>query len=142
MDLPVTGGREEHQIRPPMLLVMASPVMPCESCLALDHLSADGATPVLVLQAVGATGRRRWPGQLSGTVLEVRLPGASNGLGGPLALRMTRRFDSPLHAAALCAGVWSGEPPRLPPVRGNVAGGDPASGVVRVATVGPQRTWR
>ena len=55
MYLTVTVGMEEHQIRQSVILVMAIPVMQFEGLLALDHLSADGAEPVLLSQDFGAT---------------------------------------------------------------------------------------
>jgi hypothetical protein len=128
---------EEHQIRQPVMLMMAIPVMPFESLLALDHLSADGTEPVLFSQDCGATWRRRVPCQLPVMVLEVRLPAGIEWMGVPLDLQMTLRFDGLLRAEDPRAGVWIGEPPRLPQVMGNVAGGDPASGFVRVAPFGP-----
>ena len=121
----------------PLILVLAIPVMPFESLLARDHLAADGAKPVLLVQDVGATWRRRWPRQLSVTVLEVRLPGGIAWMGVPLDLQMTLRFDGLLRAEDLCAGVWLGNPPRLPHVMGKGAGCAPASGVVGVAPFGP-----
>jgi len=137
MYLTVTVGMEEHQIRQLVMLVMTISVMQFASLLALDHLSADGAEPVLLFQDVGATWRRRVQCQLSVTVLEVSLPGGINWSGGPLHLNMTLRFDGLLYAEDLRAGVWIGEPPRLPPIMGKVASGDPASGFVRVAQFGP-----
>ena len=137
MYLTVTGGMEEHQIHQPVMLLMAIPMMQFESLLARDHLSADGTEPVLLSQDVGAPWRRRVQGQLPVTVLEVRLPARIKWIGGPLDLQMTRRFDGLLHAEDPRAGVWIGEPPRLPQVMGKVAGGDPASGFVRVAPFGP-----
>ena len=128
---------EEHQIRQPVSLVMAISVMPFESLLALDHLSADGTAPVLLVQDVGATWRRRVPCQLPVTVLEVRLPAGIKGMGVPPDLDVTLRFDGLLRAEDPRAGVWIGEPPRLPPMMGKVASGDPASGLVRVAPFGP-----
>jgi hypothetical protein len=137
MHLTVTVGMEEHQIREWAMLVMTIPVMPFESLFGLDHLSADGAKPVLLFQDVGATWRRRVQCQLSVAVLEVRLPVGIKGIGVPLRLNMTLRFDGPLDAEERRAGVWIGEPPRLPPIMGKVASGDPASGLVRVAQFGP-----
>jgi len=133
----VTGGMEEHQIRQWVMLVMTIAVMPFESLLALDHRSADGAEPVLLLQDVGATWRRRVQCQLSVMVLEVRLPGGIKWIGVPLHRTMTLRFDGLLDAEDLRAGVWIGEPPRLPPILGKGASCDPASGLVRVAQCGP-----
>jgi hypothetical protein len=111
MYLSVTVGREEHQIDPPVLLMLAIPMMPFESRLVLDHLSADGTAPVLWPQDVGATGRRRLQCRLPVTGLAVRLPAGVTWLGGPLDLQMTRRFDGLLGAEEACAGVWIGEPP-------------------------------
>ncbi len=83
MDLTVTSGMEEHQIRQPVMLMMAIPVMPFESLLALDHRSADGTAPVLWSQDVGATWRRRVQCQLPVTVLEGRLPAGITWIGVP-----------------------------------------------------------
>ena len=124
-------------MHPPVMLMMAIPMMPFESLLVLDHLSADGTEPVLLSQDVGATWRRRVQCQLPVAVLEVRLPGGIKWIGVPLHLHMTLRFDGLLDAEDLRAGVWIGEPPRLPPMMGKVASGDPASGFVRVAQCGP-----
>ena len=137
MYLTVTGGMEEHQIRQSVVLVMAISVMQFESLLGLDDLSADGAEPVLLVQDFGATWRRCSQCQLPTTVLEVRLPGGIEWIGGSLDLDVTLRFDSLLDAEDLRAGVWVGEPPRLPLVMRKVASGDPASGFVRVAQFGP-----
>jgi hypothetical protein len=137
MYLTVTGGMEEHQIHQPVILVMTIPMMQFESLLALDHLSADGTEPVLLSQDIGATWRRRIQCQLPVTVLEVRLPVGVKWIGVPLDLQMTLWFDGLLHAEDPPTGVWIGEPPRLAPVMGKVAGGDPASGFVRVAPFGP-----
>ena len=128
---------EEHQIRQVVMLVRPIAVRPFERLLGRDHLSADGAEPVRLCQDVGATGRRRLPGQWSVTVLAVRLPGGIKWIGVPLHLQMTLRFDGLLYAEDLRTSVWSGEPPRLPPIMGKGASGDPASGFVRVAPFGP-----
>ena len=66
MHLTVTVGMEEHQICEWAMLVMAIPVMPFESLFGLDHLSVDGAKPVLLFQDVGATWRRRVQCQFRG----------------------------------------------------------------------------
>jgi hypothetical protein len=137
MYLTVTGGMEEPQIRQPVMLMMAIPVMPFESLLALDHLSADGAEPMLLSQDFGATWRRRVQCQLPVTVLEVRLPAGIKWIGVPPDLQMTLWFDGLLQTEDPRAGIWIGEPPRLPQGLGKVAGGDPASGFVRVAPLGP-----
>jgi len=137
MDLPVTGGMEEHQRRQRVLRLMAIPVRPFERRLARDHLSTDGTAPVLWSQDVGATGRRGVPCQLPSTGRDVRRPAGINGLGVPPDLQMTRRCDGLRRAEDPRAGVGSGEPPRRSPGRGQVAGGAPASGVVRVAPCGP-----
>ena len=133
----MTVGMETHPMHPPVMRMMAIPMMPFERLLARDHLSADGTAPVLLSPDVGATWRRRVPCQLPGTVRAVRLPAGITWMGGPLDLQRTRRCDGLLEAEDPRAGVWSGAPPRLPQVRGTVAGGDPASGVVRVAPCGP-----
>jgi hypothetical protein len=112
--LTVTVGMEEHQIRQPVMLMMAIPVMPCARLLARDHLSADGAEPVLLSQDCGATWRRRVPCQLQVTVLEVRLPAGITWIGVPPDLQMTRWLDGLLQTEDPCAGIWIGEPPRLP----------------------------
>jgi hypothetical protein len=54
MDLTVTVGMEEHQIRQSVMLMIAMPVMQFEGLLARHHLSADGTEPVLWSQDVGA----------------------------------------------------------------------------------------
>ena len=51
MNLTGTVGMAQEQISQPVILVVAIPVMPFEILLALDHLSADGATPVLLSRA-------------------------------------------------------------------------------------------
>ena len=137
MDLTVTGGMEEPQSRQPVVLVMAIAVRPFERLLALDDLSTDGTAPVLWSQDVGATGRRRVPCQLPITGLEVRRPAGINGMGVPPDLQMTRRFDGLLRAEDPRAGIGIGEPPRRSQGMGQVAGGDPGSGCVRVAPLGP-----
>ncbi len=53
MDLTVTVGMEEHQIHQLVMLVVSIPVMQFEGLLALDHLSADGAPPILPSQDLG-----------------------------------------------------------------------------------------
>jgi hypothetical protein len=137
MDLTVTGGMEEHQIRQPVVLGMAISVMPFESLLPWDDLSADGAEPVLLVQDFGATWRRGVQCQVPVTVLEVHLPGGIQWIGVSRDLEVTRRFDGLLEAEDLRAGVWIGEPPRLPPMMGQGASGDPVSGFVWVAPFGP-----
>jgi hypothetical protein len=57
--LPVIVGMEEHDMHQSVMLVVLIPVMPFEVLLALDHLSADGAPPVLLVQDLGTTCRRR-----------------------------------------------------------------------------------
>lgn len=111
--------------------------MPCEGRLARHHRSADGTEPVLWSQDCGATWCRRVPGQVPVTGLDVRLPGGIKWSGVPRHLHRTLRFDGRLSAEDLRAGVWIGAPPRRPPILGPVAGGDPASGLVRVAPCGP-----
>jgi hypothetical protein len=137
MYLTVTGGMEEHQMRQPVVLVMAISVMQFESLLTLDDLSADGAEPVLLVQDFGATWRRCVQCQLPVTGLEGHLPGGIKWIGVSLDLDVTRRFDGLLDAEDLRAGVWIGEPPRLPPMMGKVASCDPGSGLVWVAPFGP-----
>ena len=120
-------------MRQPGSLLMAIPVMLFARRLALAHLSADGAAPGRLAQDVGATWRRRVQGQLPVTGLAVRLPAGITWIGVPPDRQRTRGFDDLLPTVEPRAGLWSGEPPRLPQVMGNVAGGDPASGFVRVA---------
>jgi hypothetical protein len=57
--LPVTVGMEEHDTHQSVMLVVLIPVMPFEVLLALDHLSADGAPPVLLVQDLGTKCRMR-----------------------------------------------------------------------------------
>ena len=128
---------EEDQINQPAILVVAIPVMQFEIRLALDHLSTDGTTPVLLSQDLRATWRRRLQRPLSVTVLEVRLPGRIKGVGVALHLDMALRCDGLPHADDLLTADRIGEPPGFPHLMGEVALGDPAPGFVRVAPSGP-----
>src|SRR5262245_58678494 len=128
---------EEHQIRQLVMLVMTIPVMQFESLLTLDHLSADGAEPVLLFQDVCATWRRRLQCQLSVTMLEVRLPGGIKWVGVALHLDMTLRCNSFPHANHLLPADRIGEPPGFPRLMREVPLGDPTSGFGRVAPFGP-----
>jgi hypothetical protein len=137
MNLTVTGGMEEGQIHQPVILVVPIPVMPFEVLLPLDHLVADGTTPVLLAQDLRATWRRRVPRQLSVTVLEVRLPGGIKGVGVALHLDMALRCEGLPNVDDLLTADRIGEPPGFPYLLGEIARGDPAPGVVRVAPSGP-----
>jgi len=75
------------------MLMGAIPVMPFERLLTLDDLLADQAPPVLLSQDLATKPRRRLQSQLSVTVLKVHLPGRIEGVGVPLDLDVTLRFD-------------------------------------------------
>src|ERR1043166_9165352 len=119
------------------MLVRTIPVMPCEVLRALDHLSADGAPPVLLSQDLGTKPRRRSSCQVAVTVLKVRLPGRSKGVGVALNREITQRFDRLPNADDLFTADRSGEPPGFPRLMGDIARGDPAPSCVRVAPSGP-----
>jgi hypothetical protein len=133
----VTVGMEEHQIRQLVMLVMTIPVMQFEVLLALDHLSADGAPPVLLSQDLGTKPRRRLQCQLAVTVLNVRLPGRIKGVGVSFNLDRTLRFDRLPNADEPFPGGRVGKPPGFPWLMGKVALSDPVPGFVRVAPFRP-----
>ena len=120
VDLPVTVGMEEDQVRRSIILVVAISVMQFEGLLALDHLSTDGALSVLLLQDFSTKRRRCLLRQLPITVLKVRLPFASERVGVPFDLDMALRGDCLPHPDELFAGVClsrhdAGHPPSAPP---------------------------
>jgi hypothetical protein len=121
------------------MLVVAIPVVPCESLLALAHRSTDGTPSVLRSQALRATWGGRWPRQVLGTVVDVRRPGRINGVGVALHLEMARRCDGLPHADDRLPAARIGASPGFPPLRGDIARGAPASGCGRVAPAGPSR---
>jgi hypothetical protein len=124
------------------MLVVAIPVVPCESLLALAHRSTDGTPSVLRSQALRATWGGRWPRQVLGTVVDVRRPGRINGVGVALHLEMARRCDGLPHADDRLPAARIGASPGFPPLRGDIARGAPASGCGRVAPAGPRERRR
>jgi hypothetical protein len=136
-DLPVTVGMAERSRHPPVMRVVALPVMPFERLLTRDHLWADETPPVVRSQDLGPKSRRRMPGQWAGTALKGRLPCRVEGGGVPVDLDVALRFDHLPNADAPFPGGWIGEPPGGPRLMGNVARSDPVPGVVRVAPLGP-----
>jgi hypothetical protein len=124
-------------MHPPVLLVVAIPVMEVEGLLALNHRSADEAPPVLPSQDLGTKPRRRLQGQLAVTVLKVRRPRRIKGVGVPFDLDVALRFDHLPNPDEPFPGGWIGEPPGFPRLLGKVALGYPVPGLVRVAQLRP-----
>ena len=137
MNLPVTVGMEEYQIRPSVILVVAIPVMQCEGLLALDHLSTDGTQPCLLVQDLRTKYRGCPQGSLSIMVLEVRLPLWIKRIGVALDLDVTLRCNRLLHPDDLEPARWSGASPGFPRLMGEIPIGNPTAGFLRVPLLGP-----
>jgi hypothetical protein len=137
MDLPVTVGMEEYQIRPPVILVVASPVLQFEGFPALDHLSADGTHSGLLIQDLRTKYRGCPQGSLSIRVVEVRLPLRIERVGVALDLDVALRCNRLLHPDDLEPPRWIGEPPGFPRLLGEIMRGDPPAGFIRVPLLSP-----
>jgi hypothetical protein len=129
----------EDQIRPLVMLVMTLPVMPFEGLLALDHLSADGAPPVLLAQDLRTEHRRRSPRQLAVTMLKGGRPDRGDGGGVTCDLDVALRLDHRSNPDDLFSGNRISEPLGFPRGPGKVASYAPAPSFVRVASFGPSR---
>jgi hypothetical protein len=139
MDLTMTGGMADHQLRQSVLLVMTLPVMPFEVLLARAHLSADGAPPVRLAQDLSPKRRSRLQRQVAVTRVKVCRPGRVKGGGGAFDLAVARRLDRLPTPDERFSGHRIREPPGFPRVLGKVASDAPAPGWVRVASLGPSR---
>jgi hypothetical protein len=137
MFLPMAIGMEQHQVPWLVILVMAIPMMQLDFLFDLDHLPTTRAEPVLLSQELSTKRRRRTERQLPVAVLEVRLPCGIKGIGCAFDLEIALRCDGLLHPEQLFASGRVGKPPPLSLTMGAVAVNDPASGLVRVAALGP-----
>ena len=135
----MTGGMEEYQIRPSVLLVVTIPVRPCEVFLALNHLSADGTPSLLLVQDLRTQCRGCPQCSLSITALAVRLPVRSARGGVALDLDVALRFARLLHPDALLAAHRIGAPPGCTRLLGQGAVRHPTARFIRVAVLGPSR---
>ena len=135
--LTVTVGMEEYQIRPSVILVVPIPVMQCEVLLALDHLSADGTKPLLLVQDLRTKCRGCPQGSWSITVLAGRLPWRIERVGVALDLDGALRCDRLLPPDDLLAARRIGAPPGGAQLMGKVAFRHPTAGFIRVAVLGP-----
>lgn len=130
-------GMEQHQVAQLVILVVTIPMMQVQFLFDLDHLSAARAEPVLLSQQGCTKRRRRVQCQLAVAVLKIPLPDRVEGVGFALDLEIALRFDRLLHPDHLLAGERIGEAPSLSRLVGKVALGVPASGLVRMAALGP-----
>src|SRR5439155_7641062 len=119
------------------MLVVAIPMGQFERLIVLEHLSADGAVPMLLLEDFRTKRRRRLERQRSFAVLNIRFPWRIERVGVALHLDVPLMFAYLLHADALfsCGGV--GAPPRFSRSVGKVARSEPASRVVWVTACRP-----
>jgi hypothetical protein len=124
---------------PAIMLMDAIPVMQFEGLLTRDDLSADRTTSWLLLQELCTQCRGRLQGQLSLSLLKVRLPVGVAWIGLAFDLHRTLGVDRCLYAGELFAGRRIGQAPGCPRLMGNIALGDPASRFVRMAEFGPSR---
>src|SRR5712691_5450528 len=132
-------GGQQYQVGQSVMLVVAIPMMPCAMLIVLEHLVADGATPLLLVQDFRTKCRRRLQRQLPLAVLKGRLPWGIERVGVALDLDRTLMVARLLHADALLPGGGVGEPPRLPRSMGKGARSKPASRCVRVTEFRPPR---
>src|SRR5919109_3326890 len=93
VNLTVTGGMAEYQIRPSVMLVVAIPMMQFEVLAALDHLAADGTPSCLLVQDLRTKHHGCPQGALALMVLEVRLPLRSERVGVTLDLDVALRCN-------------------------------------------------
>jgi hypothetical protein len=119
------------------MLVGAIPMGQFERRIVLEHLSAEGAVPMLLVEDLSTKRRRRLQRQRSFAVLNIRFPWRIERVGVALNLDGPLRFAYLLHADDLfsCGGV--GDPPRCSRSVGKVARSEPASRCVWVTECRP-----